>query len=247
MRFIGSSCRRGTASIFGTIIFVGIIFTAVIPMFLFMRQADTFFEKAKFEVDRLDEERAREEIYFHLETEIVLSEPIITLKISNRGELLVKIIRVWINDEPRTVDYLLPPISQSEFELVDLIDPESEDPVSFSLMIVTDQGSIFAPYSANPTYNPVLGGSWEHDFYRIFVMMTNLESQLHIFVTLVDPPEVCFDYDVDNNQPGYRISVPAPGQYQVVVTKLLGMPNEEVLIDTTVEVSSDFPTALVII
>ena len=246
MRIIGLSFRRGTSTVFGTIIFIGIMFTAVIPMFLFMRQADTLHEMRKYELTIMDEERAREEIFFHLETEIV-DEPIITLKINNRGALAVRITRVWINDEPRPVDYFLPPISQSEFELVDLIDPESPDPVSFSLMIVTDQGSLFAPYSPNPTYDPILGGSWEHDFYRIYIMMTNLESQLHIFVTLVDPPEVCFDYDVDNNKPGYRISVPAPGQYQVVVTKLLGMPNQEILIDTTIEVSSDFPTALVIL
>ena len=36
--------RRGVASILGTIIFIGIMFTAIIPMYLVMKQADTLYE-----------------------------------------------------------------------------------------------------------------------------------------------------------------------------------------------------------
>ncbi len=187
MYAIGTSChsRRGTSTIFGVLIFVGIMFTAVIPMLLVMNQADTLYEMRKVEVGRIDEERTREEIYFHLETEIG-DEPIITLKINNRGEFAVKMTRVWINDEPRPVDYFLPPISENEFEIGDLIDPESTESVSFSIIMATDNGNIFSPYSGTPTYNPELGGSWEHDYYRIYIMMTDLEIQLHIFVNLID-------------------------------------------------------------
>jgi hypothetical protein len=48
---------RGTSTILGTLIFVGILFTAVIPMMLVMKQADTYYEGEVLDVKRLDEER----------------------------------------------------------------------------------------------------------------------------------------------------------------------------------------------
>lgn len=246
MHTIGTSCRRGTSTILGTLIFIGVLFTAVIPMFLVMRQADTFYETEKFEVGRLDEERAREDIYFYL-LPTIGDEPILTLKFNNRCELAVRIIRVWINDEPRNVDCLIAPTSNGELELGDLIDPESPDSVSFKIMVVTDKGNIFSPYSGIPTYNPDLGGSWNMDFYTIYIMMLHPQSQLHILVKLIATGDIYFNYGVDNEEPGYSISVQHPGEYQIVVTKLLGKPGEEVLKDTTRTVDSDHPTVLVIV
>ena len=44
IRMLSRKRRRGTASILGTIIFIGILFSSVIPMYLVMRQADTIYE-----------------------------------------------------------------------------------------------------------------------------------------------------------------------------------------------------------
>ncbi|HUV54391.1 MAG TPA: hypothetical protein VMW03_04225 [Candidatus Krumholzibacteriaceae bacterium] len=248
MHTIGSFCRRrGMSAIFGTIIFIGIMFSAVIPMFLVMRQADTLYEKEKFEVGRLDEEKGMENMYFYLLPTIVEDEPIITLKISNRCEIAVKIIHVWINGEPRDVDCLINPTSNGELVLRELIDPESQEPVSFNIKVTTDKGNIFLPYSGTPTYNPELGGSWEMDYYIIYIMMLHPESQLHIFVKNIDTETTYFDYNVDNNEPGYEISVTEIGEYQIIVTKLYGKPSEEVLTNTNRSVGPTNPMALVII
>ena len=183
-------------------------------------------------------------MYFYL-LPTIDEEPIITLKLSNRCEIAVRIIHVWINDTIREVDLLISPTSNGELELENLIDPEDPDPVSFSIMVVTDKGNIFLPKSGTPTYNPELGGSWDMDFYTIYIMMLHPESQLHILVQTT--VKVYFDYDVDNGEPGYAISVLDPGEYQIVVTKLLGKPGEEVLEDTTRIVNAANPMALVIV
>ncbi|HUV53840.1 MAG TPA: hypothetical protein VMW03_01400 [Candidatus Krumholzibacteriaceae bacterium] len=47
------------SSILGTLIFVGILFTAVIPMYLTMNQADVILEQEKHEIAILDEDKER--------------------------------------------------------------------------------------------------------------------------------------------------------------------------------------------
>jgi len=205
------------------------MFTAVIPMLLVMNQADTLYEIRKVEAGRLDEERAIENIFFNLETSIdpVTEEPIIKLMFYNRCVMTINIIHVWINEELRDVNYLIPPTSNEEWELRNLVDPPYEDTVSFSVMVVTDKGNIFLPSSGNPeySYDSDLGiGRWEHDVYTIYIMMTEKRNQLHVLVIFLDPdPEgsdiIIFDDGLDNNLDGYWINVPFEGNYHIIVTQ----------------------------
>jgi hypothetical protein len=237
-------------------IFVGIMFTAVIPMFLVMNQADTLHEMRKFEVGRLDEEHAIESIFFHLETSIEFNpetekdEPIITLMFYNRCEIAINIIHVWINGELREVDYLIPPTSDGTLVLRDFVDPETPVPESFSIMAVTDKGNIFLPPSGVPeySYDIVLGGSWEYDVYTIFIMMTNKRPQLHALITWDNPdPEgddiIVFDDNLENNQDGYEIGVPFAGTYFIIVTQFY----DTILFEGMRTVSPEQSAALVII
>ena len=224
MYTIDSSCRRrGTSTILGTLIFVGIIFTSFIPMMLLMNQADTLHEMRKHEVARFDEERTIENIFFHLETSIVSDEPIITLVIYNRCEIAVRIVHVWINGELREVNYLIPPTSQDSWELSNLVAPPYEDTVSFTVMVVTDMGNIFLPPSGIPeySYDEILGGNWEHEVFTIYIMMTDTMPQLHLLV-IFDPDVdaiIIVDEDLENNQVGYTRSVPFAGDYLIIVTQ----------------------------
>jgi len=213
------------------------MFTAVIPMFLVMNQTDTLHEIRKVEVGRLDEEHATESVFFHLETSIDfdseagVNKPIIKLVFYNRCEIAVKIVHVWINGEPREVNYLIPPTGQDSWVLRDFVDPQTTDPVSFSLMAVTDKGNILLPPSGNPEYsfNPdSLIGSWEHEVYSIYIMMTQKRSQLHILVIRtnefdgapIEPHTTIFNDGVAMNLDGYLIGVPYDGTYRVIVTWL---------------------------
>jgi len=208
------------------IIFIGIMFSAVIPMLLVMNQADTLHEIRKVEVDRLDEEHALENIFFNLETSIDpdTDEPMIKLVFYNRCVIAVKIIHLWINDELRDVNYVIPPTSNKEWDLRNLVDPPYHDTASFSVMAVTDKGNIFLPTSGNPeySYDPILGGSWEHDVYTIYIMMTEKRNQLHVLVIFIVPEGddiPVFNDNLENNIDGYWINVPFEGNYHIIVTQ----------------------------
>ncbi len=128
---------------------------------------------------------------------------------------------------------------------------------SYIIRVTTDRGNIYMPSSGTPTYNPT-SGEWQMDSFTIFIMMTDPKSQLHILVNYthdgelpIDPPITYFDGDVDNNQPGYSISVPLPGEYYVEVTRWHGTPSEEELYPLSgtglVYLGLTSPTVLIII
>ncbi len=245
----GLSSRRGMASILGTIIFVSIIFSAFIPMLLFMRQADVLHETRKHELGIRDEEKVSENIFFY--TLPLTDPPRLSFVVENRGENLLTIERIWLNNVSHIVSESISPMDTLS-DIGPFNVPDSDE--SYIIKLTTDRGNVFTPGSGVPTYNLILG-EWQMDSFMIFVMMTELKSQLHILVNQtkdelgspVDPPETYFDDDVDNNQPGYSISVPLAGEYYVKVTRWYGTPSEIPLGTGLVTLGLATPTVLIII
>jgi len=231
------------SSVLGTIIFVSIVFSAFIPMLLFMKQADALHETRKHELRIMDEERASENIFFY--TIPLTSPPRLSFVVENRGESLVTIERIWLNNVSCVVSDSIPAMETlsdiGPFEV-----PNANE--SYFVKLTTDRGNIFTPSSGIPTYDTIFG-DWQMDSFMIFIMMTDPRSQLHILVnyTDVNPPETYFDSDVENNQPGYSISVPIAGQYYVKVTRWHGTPSEEELGTGSVTLGLATPTGLIII
>ncbi|MFH2110298.1 MAG: hypothetical protein ABIJ47_03440 [Candidatus Bathyarchaeota archaeon] len=131
--------REGSASIFGTLIFIGILFTAVIPMYLVMNQADTIFEQRKHEATILDEDRSRESILVYAYPNGETSE-YITVRVKNECALSVKMVRVWINNVPEPISVTLNPLEEVEIGQYD-VDPQPGD--TFDVRVTTERGNIF--------------------------------------------------------------------------------------------------------
>jgi len=212
-------------------IFVGIIFTAVIPMILVMNQADTIYEIRKVEVGRLDEEHAMEDIYFYLEPTVEGGFPFLTLKISNTGELAVRIKSVWVNDTLRDdFDCIIPPMSDRDV-ILNISKPAQS--VIYHVIAVTDKGNIFSPICGIPKYNPTTN-TWTMDDYTIYVMMSQPTNSLHIQVEKKNESDVFEEFiseDVLSHRSIYEISVLAKGTYRVTVYQLFGKENETILLD----------------
>ena len=64
---LSSEKGRGVSTILGTLIFIGILFTSVIPMMLVMKQADTIYTKKIHELEIKDDEKVREELIVYRE------------------------------------------------------------------------------------------------------------------------------------------------------------------------------------
>ena len=181
MSTTGTSYRKGTSTIMGTLIFVGIIFTAFIPMMLVMRQADTIYEIRKHELDILDQDRTSEEISFYaypLE-EDPDPDPLtdkIVLRIKNEGSTPLKIVMVWINDVeyPHDVN-----IQSMETKSLDPLNVVLQDSTSYIVKVITEKGNLFTSvsgtlyYSSDGWYTPSLG---------ICVHIDNLKGKYNITI-----------------------------------------------------------------
>lgn len=205
-------------------------------MFIFMRQADTLYEIRKYELERLDHDRIKEDVIFYVLPIDPPPEglPSIEIKAENRGSFAITIERVWLNDSSNEVGHPVPSMST---EIIGTFDVPDENK-SYIIKLVTDRGNFVPSISGVPTYDTNFG--WKMDSFTIYIMMTDPSSQLHILVNNthtesnpIDPPVTYFDNDVENNKPGYIISVPLPGKYYVKVTRWHGTPSQQVLYQTT--------------
>jgi len=216
------------------------MFTAVIPMLLVMNQANTLYEIRKLEVGRLDEERAMENIYFYLEPDVVDNEPILTLKIINRGELAVRIARVWINDELRdNFTCIIPPISYTDLTFGNLTGSAPQELISYHVIATTDRGSFLSPLSGIPTLNSS-NNVWTMDCFKINVEMEMPTNSLHISV--VKGAVTFFDEDVPSWRNRYPISVSEEGTYNATVYRFYDQKPQYILWTQYVELSLLYPS-----
>jgi len=224
------------------------MFTAVIPMLIFMRQAETIHTMRKYELEINDEERSMENLFFYIIPST--GTPNLSFMVENRGEFLTTLERIWLNDNSYYIGESVP--SMSIVDIGPLTVPDVTD--SYITRLTTVRGNIFIPDCGLPTYNHILQ-EWSMDSFTIFVMMTETLSQLHILVNnthdeeevLLDPPITYFDNDVENNRPGYSVSVPVPGKYYVEVTRWHDTPNEVQIGFGIVSLGLSSPTVLIII
>ncbi len=160
--------RRGVSTILGTLIFIGILFTSVLPMMLVMKQADTIYTKKIHELENKDDERVREDLIVYTFAG-VLTE--IKLRIKNKGEVPVKIVRVWTNDEYHTENTTILSYSEQNLGPFEVPDVLINDTVS--VKVVTERGNIFHCISGTLYYTE---GGWSTTSFGICVIIHNAEG-----------------------------------------------------------------------
>lgn len=159
----------------GTLIFVGILFTSVIPMYLVMKQADNIYTQKVHEMEISDQDRAREAIEayaYPLDT----SSPDIYVKVTNTGVVPVDIVRVWVNDE---VKYSTPtPVASQDTAVIGPITIPNPSG-SYIVTLTTKRGNSFAPTSETLYFN---NGYWFTPSLGIHIIVTNVAGKYKIWV-----------------------------------------------------------------
>jgi len=147
----------------GTLIFVGIMFTAVIPMFLVMRQVDTLHEMRTFELESFDDKREGEDIHVYVFKKTASTESL-TLRVENWGDFSVNIDRIWINDTYHLLnDFKVQPMNQLDGDLTDFTPVPN---TRYFIKVATDRGNLFFTESGSLYCNSV--GEWETDLFTIY-------------------------------------------------------------------------------
>lgn len=198
--------RKGMSSILGTLIFIGIMFSAVIPMFIQMRQADVYYEHQKLDVSQLDEDRELEdlEIYVSPDTNDY------TLTVVNTGEVPVTLVRIWENHHNTSIRQVLTTQSSEELDAINFAQSPAENQ-TFEIRVTTERGNSFLNENGVMTYG---SSGWMLDKFFIRIHAGGLF--LHVKVYNSSSGDVYFD-EWDTVGAGYQVEVPQGGTYCVLV------------------------------
>jgi archaellum component FlaF (FlaF/FlaG flagellin family) len=165
--------RKGVSTILGTIIFIGIVFSTIVPMTLVMKQADNLYERTIHEVKMKDLEKANEELMVYAYSKPGNTD--LTVYVNNRGENEVTVVRVWLNDDFEEVSQVIAPKTATE---LGPFDPDID--LALNVKVTTENGNIFFCHLGSIFYNSQNG--WYTPSYAISVTIMNEYGQYKIFI-----------------------------------------------------------------
>ena len=225
MRTIRTSClrnKRGTSTILGTLIFIGILFTAVIPMYLVMKQADTIYEKKTTEMKRLDEERDIEALQVNV---YPLSQYLGPLNVTviNKCGLPVTFVRLWVNDDHSDLDKTAQPMNSIDLAQIE-VSPTVDS--SYNIEVITMRGNTFVSETGTLHYG---SDGWYADFLAINVAISS--QGVHFQINITKGDDIIYDEQVTKTSGSvtyiktYYVST--PGEYHVKIMKSGNTIHEE--------------------
>ena len=129
---------KGVSTILGTIIFIGILFSSVIPMMLVMKQADVILEQGKLEITRMDDEGDRESLELYPIPDLAATHFNVT--ILNTCETSIDIVRVWINDTLTDVTATVNALSHEQIGPFPITVVNGS---SFDVRVTTGRGNVY--------------------------------------------------------------------------------------------------------
>ena len=212
--------RPGVSTILGTLIFVGIIFSAYVPMTLVMKQADNIYERKIHEAKISDADKGAEDVWVYAYGEAGSTE--LTVYVSNRGANEITIVRVWRNDDSTEVSETIAPKSSAELGPYDVAGAESP----LKVKVTTEKGNIFECNLGSVLFDGVNG--WYTPSFAVSVVIMNDWGQYEIIVkdsALPTPNEVGYYKSSGNEQDQITktfLVSNIPGEYDVEVLKRVG-------------------------
>jgi len=209
------SKRKGISTLLGTLIFIGVLFSAIIPMELVMKQADTYYTQAVKVNSQFEYEKASEDMKMYAYPVGDTSNEI-RVKVDNRCEIPIEIIRLWIRDEYIEINES---VSVGGSETFGPYTVDLQEDTSYPIRVVTGRGNIFGSISDNLYYGD---GVWYTPSLGISINIANEKGKYYLKVSNATWSE---EYTTQGQDFGDLIKyfeVSEPGNYYVVARKSTG-------------------------
>lgn len=229
------------------LIFIGVLFTCVIPLFLYVNEVNNTYDRTVVEMKNFDEDRAREllDVYAY---PLGPSDTRICLYIKNKCPLSVQVIRVWINDQNFTTSLQVPGMTYNITSPIDIsVMLPTQGSKSFKVKVTTTRGNTFSSLT-NPLYYSQGSGWSSGGNLAIHIVLTKQNPGTEKFTVLVTkvstgtPPVICNEQVtmLGNTQSYFkRVDVPEPATYHVKITR---QRDTLVITDQDVQVTWEIPS-----
>lgn len=171
----------------GTLIFIGVLFTAYIPMQLVMKQADNIYETRIHEAKLQDDLKGKEDLMVYGFSET--NDEYVTVFVQNRGKIAVEVVRIWLNDEPEPVSKNIVSGGSASFGPFLLAGTEGQKLI---VKVTTTNGNVFPNSLGSALYSSIYG--WYTPSLGICVTIINEAGQYKIEISRVSDSEVLGQY-----------------------------------------------------
>jgi len=235
--------KSAMSTVLGMLIFIGIIFTCVMPFFLYINHVNSLYDQTIVEMKQFDRDRALENIDVYAYP-IDQSSSQIRLYIKNQCPLTVEIVRIWINDRYFPYNLQVPGMGENITNPIDIQDMISqvEGVESFNAKVTTARGNTFSSLTNPLQYSNESGWGGGPSFAINIVI--ELDKGVYYFIINVKNSNGTTIYHDEvwvilESSIMRRVDISGPDTYTVDITQTQG-PDKTW--STNVQITLEEPT-----
>ena len=214
------------STILGMLIFIGVLFTCVMPFFLYINEVNGIYDRTVMEMKEFDQQRAMEKlaVYAYPLNE---SSDEVRVYVKNQSPLTVRIVRIWVNDRYFPFSLEISGMGENTTDPIDIGDmlSEAEGLKNFNIKVVTSRGNSFSSLTNPLQYSNESGWGGGQTFAINIVI--EVESGIYYFIIEVSNSNgttiyyeelwVMFDTSIMR-----KVEVSGPDTYHVEITQTQG-------------------------
>ena len=176
--------KRGVSTVLGILLMVGILFTSVLPLFIYVNEVNNYYDRTVVDLKIKDQERSMEDLivyaYGHNNTSTAID-----VFLRNSGPVSLQITRIWVmrRDLQKTLCFDSRNISrlplqliasnQTTIEMLDIVSIlENETVDYFNIEVSTERGN---KYSSQTNWLHKIPDRWETGIpdFQVQVIITS--------------------------------------------------------------------------
>jgi hypothetical protein len=168
--------KKGTSTVFGILIFVGILFSTIVPLQLYIKEHKILLISVENEMDVNDDYRDLEDLYVFAYPVSDTSDEIL-VRVKNKGAIEVNVNNIWIKDGKEIIGTGL---ITGEEEIFGPFTVVLEENTTYPVKVSTRRGRLFSSDLGNLAYGE---GTWVIQGLGISVQIANEIGKYYIKVS----------------------------------------------------------------
>ena len=226
MLFHPLKSRSAMSTVLGMLIFIGVLFTCVMPFFLYINQVNSLYDQTIMEMKEFDQERSLENIDVYAYP-LNQSSSQISLYIKNRCPLTVEIVRVWIGNQYFPYDLQISGMGENTTDPIDIQDMLSQvsGVESFQVKVTTARGNTFSSKTNPLQYSS--GSGWSGGQSFAINIVIEIDPGVYDFIIEITNSDGTTIYNEEiwvilESSIMRKVDVSGPDTYHIEITQTQG-------------------------
>lgn len=230
--------KRGISTVLGILLMVGVLFTSIIPIFMYVNEVNNYYDRTVVNMKISDDERSREDLTVYAYGKNATA---INVFIKNSGSVSMNITRVWViradlkdlmifNSTNRPDDFTLQLLASAQETIIGLnlakIITWNTNLDYFNIFVTTKRGNKFSS-STNTLHRTEDGWETSTLIFQIEIIIqssSNEHYKLTVYNSTIIPKVYITDKVVEDVHGSFFtiIDVPEAGAYNVTIQRREG-------------------------